>query len=155
MALTQKLDDNKAKVHVHDISPVKKNSGISQVFINSNTLQPRPFINNHLFENFDAHVTEYANNQPFKHIVIDNFFDENYLKSVVEEFPDLQSKSNKERISYENPRERKLAGKGEANFGPKTKALMHYLNSEPFLLRLQKLTGIDEILIPDPYFFGG
>jgi len=155
MALTQKLGDNKAVIQDNNISTKKKNSGISQVFINSNTLQPRPFINQHLFENFDARVTEYANNQPFKHIVIDDFFDEEYLKNVVEEFPDLQSKSDKERISYKNPRERKLAGKGEANFGPKTKALMHYLNSEPFLLRLQKLTGIDETLLPDPYFFGG
>lgn len=32
---------------------------------------------------------------------------------------------------------------------------MHFLNSEPFLLFLQNLTGIKETLIPDPYFEGG
>jgi Rps23 Pro-64 3,4-dihydroxylase Tpa1-like proline 4-hydroxylase len=32
---------------------------------------------------------------------------------------------------------------------------MHFLNSEPFLMFLQKLTGIEETLMPDPYFVGG
>ena len=32
---------------------------------------------------------------------------------------------------------------------------MHFLNSEPVLKFLQKLTGIKETLLPDPYFEGG
>jgi Rps23 Pro-64 3,4-dihydroxylase Tpa1-like proline 4-hydroxylase len=36
-----------------------------------------------------------------------------------------------------------------------TKAFVHFLNSEPFLLFLQELTGIEETLVPDPYFEGG
>ncbi|MBI1224865.1 MAG: 2OG-Fe(II) oxygenase [Bacteroidetes bacterium] len=32
---------------------------------------------------------------------------------------------------------------------------MHFLNSQPFLEFLQNLTGIEETLVPDPYFEGG
>ncbi|MCB0507474.1 MAG: 2OG-Fe(II) oxygenase [Bacteroidetes bacterium] len=49
----------------------------------------------------------------------------------------------------------KLATKGEYRFGEKTKAFVHFLNSQPFLEFLQQLTGIKETLIPDPYFEGG
>jgi hypothetical protein len=33
--------------------------------------------------------------------------------------------------------------------------LMHYLNSQPILEFLQEITGIKEVLFPDPYFVGG
>lgn len=96
---------------------------------------------------------EYSNNSPFPHIVLDNFFDPSYLESVLAEFPNLSGIKNK--LTFNNPYEKKLAGKGESNFGPKTKELMHFLNSEPFLIFLQELTGIEETLIGDPYFSGG
>jgi len=32
---------------------------------------------------------------------------------------------------------------------------VHYLNSQPFLEFLQELSGIEEVLMPDPYFEGG
>lgn len=60
-----------------------------------------------------------------------------------------------DKLAYTNPNEKKLATKGENKFGPKTKDLVHFLNSEPFLNFLQILTGIIETLIPDPYFEGG
>jgi len=112
-------------------------------------------VNKRYINDIDNLANDYSTNKPFKHIVFDDFFDEEYLKKVLSEFPDLQGKNDKEKISYANARERKLTGKGELNFGMMTKILMHYLNSEPFLLWLQKLTGIEETLISDPYFCGG
>lgn len=44
--------------------------------------------------------------------------------------------------------------KGKVPTGPYTRFVLHYLNSEPFLDFLSKLTGIEH-LIPDPYFEGG
>lgn len=116
---------------------------------------PNHFLNRKVIDSLDQLKLEYADNQPFRHIVIDDFFDEAMLKGILAEFPDLNKVSNSEKISYQSPNEKKLAGKGEANFGDLTRQLMHYLNSEPFLLLLQELTGIEEILIPDPHYQGG
>lgn len=95
---------------------------------------------------------EYQKAEPFPNISIDNFFDPTYLEKVLSEFPDLSKKNGK---AFENHREVKLAGKGERFFEENTRQLMHFLNSEPFLEFLQILTGINEPLIGDPYYFGG
>ena len=81
---------------------------------------------------------------PFPNITFDNFFDAEFLSTVLSEFPDLSSKNAE---TYDNPREIKLAGRGERFFGNETKLLMHYLNSEPFLNFLQVLTGIKEPML--------
>lgn len=94
----------------------------------------------------------YKNASPFPNISFKNFFDEDMLNEILEEFPDLAKKGD---IKFNSPNEVKLATKGEAKFGPKAKRLMHFLNSEPFLLFLQEITGIEEKLMPDPYFEGG
>ncbi|TVR89852.1 MAG: 2OG-Fe(II) oxygenase [Saprospirales bacterium] len=96
---------------------------------------------------------KYQNANPFPNGYFDNFFNPDFLRAVANEFPDL--KKEKEKIYYDNPNERKHASKGERSFGPKTKELVHFLNSHIFLEFLQKLTGIRETLIPDPYLEGG
>ncbi len=96
---------------------------------------------------------EYATAAPFPNIYFDDFFEENALKSVLSEFPEIGK--DKSDIQYENPNELKLATKGEYRFGDNTKAFVHFLNSQPFLEFLQHLTGIKETLIADPYFEGG
>lgn len=94
----------------------------------------------------------YKQDKPFPNISFNNFFNPSFLDKVLEEFPDLSNQDSKE---FKNKREIKLQGKGEKYFGFYTKQLMHYLNSEPFLKFLQELTGIEETLLPDPYFIGG
>lgn len=96
---------------------------------------------------------EYLNGVPFPNIVFDNFFNEDILNKVAADFPDLSKK--KDIIVYDTVNEKKLAAKGESDFSETTKSLVHYLNSQPFLEFLQDLTGIKEMLIPDPYFNGG
>lgn len=95
----------------------------------------------------------YQTNPPFPSIYIDNFFDEAFLEEVLHEFPKVDQL--KDKIYYANPNEDKYATKGEYSFGKQTKRLVHFLNSQPFLEFLQKITGIEETLIPDPYFEGG
>ena len=95
----------------------------------------------------------YKANAPFPSIYFDDFFKPHKLRDVVNELPELGKEKND--IHYANPNENKYASKGEYRFGPKTKALLHYMNSQPFLEFLQELTGIEETLIPDPYFEGG
>ena len=95
----------------------------------------------------------YQQNEPFPNIHFDDFLNPDFLRAVLAEFPDLEKA--KDKIYYANPNEDKYATKGETQFGPNTKRLVHYLNSEPFLRFLQQLTGIEETLVPDPYFEGG
>lgn len=89
---------------------------------------------------------------PFPNIFFDNFFNEDFLTKVVDEFPDL---AQGEKASYNSPTELKLASKGSGRFSPAAERLVYFLHSEPFLKFLQTLTGIKETLLPDPYFEGG
>jgi Rps23 Pro-64 3,4-dihydroxylase Tpa1-like proline 4-hydroxylase len=94
----------------------------------------------------------YHNAIPYPNIHFNNFFNEEYLNRVLDEFPDL-SKINS--LKYNNVNEKKFASKGESYFGIFTQQLIHYLQSEPFLKFLQELTSIKETLIGDPYLLGG
>lgn len=94
----------------------------------------------------------YQSNAPFPNMVVDDFFNPEFLREVAAEFPDLASKEAQE---FNNPKEIKWASKGEKTFGPQTRKLMHFLNSEPFLEFIQVVSGIKEKLIGDPYFVGG
>lgn len=100
----------------------------------------------------ESNKEKYQQAEPFPNIALENFLNPEFLKEVLAEFPDL---SKKDHIHFDNPNEIKLASRGERLFGPKTLELMHFLNSEPFLNFLQKITGIKETLLPDPYFEGG
>lgn len=94
----------------------------------------------------------YKSNFPYPHICFDNFFSESLLNEILEEFPDLSTKNT---TAHNNPREKKYGSMGEKYFGPKTKYFLNFLNSEIFLNFLQKLTDVNEPLIPDPYYKGG
>ncbi|WP_145858796.1 2OG-Fe(II) oxygenase [Pedobacter suwonensis] len=100
-----------------------------------------------------ANKAAYQRALPFPNIVFTDFFDEEMLNHVLREFPDLAKA--KEVQHYDNHNEKKYQAKGEAVFGDTMRQLMHYLNSQPMLEFLQELTGIKEVLLPDPYFVGG
>lgn len=100
----------------------------------------------------NAYKQQYQTASPFPNVYFDNFFDEVFLSQIVTEFPDLSQGS---KASYNSPTELKLASKGEERFSPAALQLAHFLNSEPFLRFLQELTGIREVLLPDPYYEGG
>lgn len=115
----------------------------------------KQFLNSHnqdLLQFAEANAEKYKTANPFPSISFDNFFNEDFLNEVLNEFPDL---SREDSINFNDPLQKKFAGKGEKSFGPKTRELMYFLNSEPFLNFVNKLTGIDETLYGDPYFSGG
>ncbi len=96
---------------------------------------------------------KYKKNDPFPHIVLDNFIDSSVLKQVVAEFPNLEDLPNT--IKFNKGTSIKLASRGSADLSPAGRDLINYFNSDIFLAYLQQLTGIEEILISDPYLFGG
>ena len=105
------------------------------------------------YHDSDKYSEIYKKAKPFPHIVFDNFFNQDLLESVLKEFPDL--KNIDKSIQFHNIYEKKLATNSELFFKENTKKLIYFLNSSLFLSWLQKLTGIQETLISDPYFFGG
>ena len=94
----------------------------------------------------------YQNNTPFPNIHFNDFFNPEYLREVLKEFPEL--KKSKEGIKFSDVNQKKHESKGESLMGEKTKELVHFLNSEPFLNILSGLTGIEDLL-PDPTLSGG
>jgi Rps23 Pro-64 3,4-dihydroxylase Tpa1-like proline 4-hydroxylase len=95
----------------------------------------------------------YINNEPFEHIVMKDFFHPEILNKVYDEFPDLSNIKSK--IEFANQKEIKLASSGFADISPSATKLIAFLNSNIFLEYLNIMTGIDEILISDPYLSGG
>jgi Rps23 Pro-64 3,4-dihydroxylase Tpa1-like proline 4-hydroxylase len=93
----------------------------------------------------------YIEATPFPHIVLDNMFDENLLKEIIQEFP---KPTDIEWIQHKTNREMKLATSRDEHFGPITRIMMYHLNSAPFLNFLSEITGING-LIADSYFDGG
>jgi Rps23 Pro-64 3,4-dihydroxylase Tpa1-like proline 4-hydroxylase len=95
----------------------------------------------------------YLSNNPFPHIVLDDFLSEDLMESVAAEFPDLSSLPDSK--EYANQKEIKFSSIGSPRLSPSAKQLINYLNSDVFLEYLQNLTGIKETLISDPYLSGG
>ena len=92
-------------------------------------------------------ITADAFADPFPHIQIDNFFSDDYLNKILNEFPDLSKLNNSQ--NYKNQNEIKFANNDFKNFPQEIKIFFDFLNSETFLNFLQNLTSIKEKLIAD------
>ena len=95
----------------------------------------------------------YKNNEPFPHIVLDNFIDKELLNNVLNEFPDLSTIENKR--SFNEPKQIKFGSIGFENLSEAANQLISFFNNDIFLKYLQELTSIKEPLISDPYLSGG
>lgn len=95
---------------------------------------------------------KYTEAKPFPHIVIDNLFNENYLNEILNDFP-----SNIDEIGdkFNNKVEKKITLNNTNKFSELTNDFINFLNSIKFIVFLQKLTNVNEKLIPDPYLVGG
>ena len=95
----------------------------------------------------------YLKAQPFPSIVFNNFFKEDYLDSILKDFPDLAKL--KESQNYNVKNEIKLSNNNYAKFPQKIKSFIDFLNSDIFLDFLQEITSVEEKLITDPNLEGG
>jgi hypothetical protein len=98
-----------------------------------------------------AHGAAYRAADPFPHLVLDDVFDPDMLRGVLDEFDAV------DRAAWHHTdrnTERKFSTEEFRLFGPLTRALILQLNASPFLVFLEQLTGIDGI-IPDPHLRGG
>lgn len=105
--------------------------------------------------NLEEYNEEFINNSPFPHIVLDNFFNNDVIEKVFQEFPDEDSnlftwKSN-------DVNSKKLMCQDSSiihNNLPNIDSFIKYLNSDIFLSEITKLTSIKH-LIGDNELAGG
>lgn len=105
-----------------------------------------------LSEHASTRKLGYSTAQPFPHIVIDNFFEENVLEEILDEFPNDIKKDGED---YNNKAEKKLTLNDVTKLSKTTVEFINFLNSSIFIEYLQNITAIKETLIPDPYLIGG
>ena len=95
----------------------------------------------------------YLTAKPFPNIVLNNFFKNDFLSTILNEFPDLSKLQESQKYNAKN--EIKLSNKNYDKFPPTIKSFIDFLNSDIFLDFLQKLTSIKEKLVSDPHLEGG
>lgn len=97
------------------------------------------------------HAKKFASNPPFPHIVLDNLFRDDVLKSLAHEFP---NPAETKWWEYSNPLERKLAFNDLSKLPRQFHDFFDFMSSSFFISFLERLSGIDS-LIPDPDLNGG
>jgi len=94
---------------------------------------------------------QYQSAEPYNHICIDSFLPEQVLDSVVADLSVLDAMDAE--ASYDRAQERLKSSYIPERLPNYTKSLFYALNSRPFLVFLEEMTGIKG-LIPDAYFLG-
>lgn len=95
----------------------------------------------------------YTNNDPFNHIVIDNFVSNEKLEKALSKINEI-IKFDKLNYFDHNQKKKKIST-SEESLPNEFVELIRYFNSQVFLNFLQRVTGIKEKLISDPYLWGG
>jgi Rps23 Pro-64 3,4-dihydroxylase Tpa1-like proline 4-hydroxylase len=96
---------------------------------------------------------EYLLSEPFPSIILDNFFNEDYLKEILKEFPNLENLENTSK--YVNKNEIKFANNNFELFPKILKNFISFLNSQEFINFIQNITSIKEPLKADKDLNGG
>jgi Rps23 Pro-64 3,4-dihydroxylase Tpa1-like proline 4-hydroxylase len=89
--------------------------------------------------NWSSLKEEFLTNEPFNHIVIDNFFTEETLKGLLSEFPDYESEIWD--FHYLNAVENKKACNHWDKFPKTTYSVMSYLCGPEFVKIIEDVTG--------------
>nr|WP_315232790.1 2OG-Fe(II) oxygenase [uncultured Albidiferax sp.] len=93
-------------------------------------------------------------NEPFKHVVIDNFFPADFANACLEAFPQITDSVWEHANDPEIEVKFRTNWKSEFDIPDGMLSAVRILNSAPFLQAMSQVMGIKKI-IPDPYFTGG
>ena len=91
--------------------------------------------------------------KPFPHISFDDFFNNHYLDKILNDFPDMSK--NREAYEFKTKTDKKIISSSQSFLSDQIINFFNFLNSHKFLTFLQKLSGVETYLIPDPYLSGG
>lgn len=97
----------------------------------------------------DKYAESYQSGEPYHHVCIDNFLPEPVLENVLSDLKSLPEAES----AFNNAQERLKTSYNPDRLPEYSRNLFNALNSRPFILFLEQMTGIKG-LIPDPYFIG-
>lgn len=89
--------------------------------------------------------TQFDEAQPYRHLVMDNFLENDFAQALYEHFPSID-KLNKH---YKGLNERKSEGSNFQDFHPNFSELRQTLMSQEFCQWMSQVTGIEEVFITD------
>jgi Rps23 Pro-64 3,4-dihydroxylase Tpa1-like proline 4-hydroxylase len=111
----------------------------------------KDLLNNSILQQPDQYHQIFSRNQPFKHIVIDNFFNNEFCQSLLDGFPSFDKKL----ASNENGEiGRKSVHTHVTDLGSSYKKLHNLVKDQHFINLVEKITGIADLKF-DPQYFGG
>lgn len=103
------------------------------------------------YDEADQIRESFVNAKPFRHVVIENFFDPEFAERLLNEFPTFDKRLAKAETG-------EVGGKAVntriATIGPAYEELYSLLSSAPFLEYVSRLSGIDGLIL-DPAMYGG
>ena len=109
-------------------------------------------LNQNLYSQAEDFHQQFVNAKPFKHVVLENFFQEDSLNSLIDEFPSFQNTKG-----FSNDAGQKRGVKGAKSnvrdFGPVFRKLDEFIQGEKFLRLMEKISGIPELCY-DPNYQG-
>ena len=116
-------------------------------------LEKLNFENNKIFgswiNNLEQLNKNFINAQPYEHIVIDNFLNDEYISNIEKEFPENYD----DWFKYNNPLEVKYAYDNIRNLKKNTEFLFYILSSPQVINLFRKITGINNLNY-DEYLHG-
>lgn len=111
----------------------------------------RNFIRQEYLESPSLQFERYDSAKPFRHLVLDDFFEAECVESLLDQFPAFDVEKA---INESGEVGAKCVHENLPQLGPAYRALDQHIQSREFLDWLGRVTGIDD-LVYDPEYFGG
>lgn len=102
-------------------------------------------------QSVDQHRGVFLTAQPFKHVMIENFFEPAFAEQLLAEFPSFDKRLSINESGYASG---KSVNTNIRTISPVYQHLYDLLGSRPFLDFVSQLSGIPDLLL-DPKMFGG
>jgi len=117
----------------------------------SRALAPVPQISEAALRDVDRYRDAFLHADPFKHVVIENFFDPSFAERLLADFPSFDTRLAKNEMG-------KVGGKAvQTNIrtiSPVYEELYAVIGGRPFLDFVSRLSGIPDLIL-DPKMYGG
>ncbi len=95
--------------------------------------------------------TAFATAEPFKHVVIDDFFESDFCQQLVDQFPEFKAR---DAVDENQTLGKKAVVQTVSQLGSAYQKLDQLVQSEAFLSAIENITGIQH-LVYDPHYIGG
>lgn len=95
------------------------------------------------FEKWKSLKKEFKKSEPYNHVIIDNFFQDDFAIKIAQEFPKFDS--DVWGVLYNNPLENKKGCSHWDKFPKHIYQAIYFLTSRSFVKNLEKMTGIKNL----------